>query len=200
MAKKKPSAETKKLNAKEQRQEKLIDKYKKQSRWITWAAIVILLLILFFVFSMGYATNWWQNPSRTSQFSPYSGETTTPAPAGTNTTVGTTGSNGQSSTSQTNSGSSNTTKETTNTTTTTNNNTTTPASSQPSNALLSLNADTGLGTNINETITRAQNLGITYNCRTELLVQVCIFSDGPYTLTTKNLLTGLGITGTSTNF
>lgn len=193
------TANIKKIQSKQQRQEKQLDHYKREARWVTWAAIIILLLIIFFVGSMGYASNWWQNPTRTSQFSPYAADTPQEqASNATETTSNGGDSGGSSTTTRPSTSSTSTTNSTTNNTTTTT--TTNLSSPKPSNGLLTLIAQTATGENINDVINQAKELGVTYNCRTELLVQVCEFSDGPFTFTTKNLVTNLGITGISTNF
>lgn len=205
MAKKTPKANMQKLQAKEQRQEKTIERYKKQAQWITWAVIAILLLILFFVLSMGYASNWWQNPTRTSQFNPLGTDASQQAGTDAQTTgnIGTTNT-GTDTTSRT--GTSSTNNTTRETTSVTNNNTTitTPAppapTPQPSQRLLTLNSNISTGENIDEIIGLANNLGVGVNCRIELLVRVCDFTDGQFTITTKNLITGGGITGINLNF
>lgn len=210
-AKHKPNLEA--LQAKQRRQSRLIDFYKRQHTWVVAGACAIVLLALLFTGLMGYATNWWQNPTKTSQFglTPQTGAGTVDGASSAATPSGTvsTGSGGGSS----QSGGSSTAKETnstttnntstsdkttsTNTTTNTTNNTNTGnTTDEVSSALKTLYNDAGLGSNINDLKARADEQGVGYNCTVTLLtVQECTFSQGGNSFTTKNLITNPAITG-----
>jgi len=205
----KQKAATKKVGldaiAKDQRQErKLIGDMIKRERIMKWILIGIAILLLLLILFLGYATDWLKGISKddavgTTGISAANDANTTPngtagtGSTGTNGTTNNGSTTGTSSTNTTGTNSSNTSKETSSTSTTTNNtttnNTTTPT---PSSSLLSLYTDSSVGDNISGLLDNASLLGISKTCHTEVLIQVCDFTDGNATITTKNLL-GTGI-------
>lgn len=216
-----PKAKTKQpttvatMERKQKKQDQMIEQYKNQRRWITWAACIILVLLFLFTSVMGYATNWWQDPTKTSTLNATptastdtsgTGSTDASTQNGTTTTGGSTKTNTNTNsdtthaTSTTNSTTSNnTTSNTTNTSTTTNNDTTTPSKTGLITQLQQFYDDLNVGGSLNDAITQAQNLGISYSCETQLLtIRVCTFTQGGQTVTLKSLLGNDSITGLST--
>jgi hypothetical protein len=203
------TGELAKVEQKQQRQQKLLDTMEKRERWMKWVIIGLIVLVLLLILFLGYATDWTKGlhkdaatntPTALDSASLPSGGTQ----SGASTVGGSNGSNGSNGGSSANGTTTNsgTAKETTNTSTsntsTTTNNTTTPAGN-PSSGLLSLYSDTSAGDNISQVLDQASTLeGVTKVCHTELLVQVCDFTDGVVTVTTKNLL-GSGLITSVTN-
>jgi hypothetical protein len=202
------------------KQRSLLERYKHQDTRLKWAlggagALIVLLLLL-----LGFATDWTtglRKDKTTKDGTPISsnldalrsqnGTGTNGDGSGTGSTGGTGGNGGSSTTPGSNtSTTTNTTTPgssttTTNNSTTTNNTTTTnpPSTPQPS-GLLSLYANSSVGDSINDILTRGSLLGISGQCHTDILIQVCDFVDGDATVTIKNLLgTGL-VTSITKNF
>jgi len=197
---------------------KLISKMNNREQIMKWALIILAVILLLLVLFAGYATDWMRGLNKdsnsvsptSSQMNGASGRTTTGATgSGSSTTTSNNGGSTDASktgatsgsttntsgTKNTSSTTNNSSKESTSTSsntsmtdTTTNNNTTT----QPSSGLLSLYADSSVGSNISSLLNNASLLGISKNCRNEILIQVCDFTDGNATVTSKNLL-GTGI-------
>lgn len=139
-----------------------IKKYKKQERWLGWVGAAILVLILFLVLSVGYATDWGQNGKGTLR------SATMPAP--------------NSSLNDVDGNKASTTKEI------------------PS-AIKTLLDDTKLGESIHDLLSRAQGLGISSDCVTNiLLVQTCVFKVGDSIVTTKNLIMNGLLSSVNSNF
>lgn len=195
--KSKPTKESlSKLQAHERKQGKLLHMYRQQRAWITGGAIAILILILLLTLTLGYATNWWQDPSKTAlQRFPTTaaGQETVPT-ASSGSSGDTGGGSGTNKTQTTTSGQgANTTNNTTTTTkeTTTNNTTTTTPST-----LQQFYDSLGVGKSIDDAKALANSLGISTSCHTEILVvQVCDFTAGGQTISTKNLMSNGLITG-----
>lgn len=185
----------------------------RNTKWILIGIIVLLLLLMLFV---GYATDWMRGVSKDSSLDAGdtsldatkdsatdtgtgNADTTTNASEGTNTTTGTNRTNSTNTGSSTNRESTSTT-----TTTTTNNNPAPNPSPTPtptvSTGLLDLYLNSSVGDDVSSILSNAQLLGLSQECHNAVLVQVCEFSDGNTTVTTKNLLgTGI-ITSITKNF
>lgn len=208
---------------KEQRAErKMLADMASKERLMQWLMVGVVVLLLLLLLFFGYATDWLRGLSKDSASTPVTStldsasSTNTPGSdaaganggatntgtgatraTGTNTTTNTTTTPGTGTSSTNTSRDTSTSNSTTNNSTTTNN-TTTPT--QPSPGLLSLYADTSAGGDIASVINQAQLLGISKDCRTDILIQVCNFSDGNLSVTTRNLL-GTGIvTSVTKNF
>lgn len=196
--------------AKELKQKKLIDSLRKEEKWMKWAILGALIVVLLLLLFIGYATDWMtglkgssSTPlSSTLDSSSQKAGTGTTNPVAGSTNTGTTSNQGSTSgsnqrtatgtntaTDTTRSNTSTTNSSTTNNTTT---NTTTPAPATPSNGLVSLYTDSTIGEPINNILNRAQSLGIAGTCTDGLLITDCTFAVGDYRITTKNLL-GTGI-------
>lgn len=209
MAKNKSQVDVNALKAKENRQAKKIEEYKKQRRWVAWATGIIAILILLLLGTMGYASNWWLNPTRTSSVTPTSltsgTGSETGGTGGTTSTTGTTGTNSTTNTTTTTPGtnSSNTVERnnssttTNNTTTTTNNNTTTPQQS----ALINLSGLAQVGADLDSVLNQARIAGLNVACQVDILtVQVCTVSDDQGgSIILKRLLGSGNITGVTLN-
>lgn len=185
-----------KLKSEQQRQSKELGRVKRYNRWLMWAGGVLAIVLLLCMLIMGYATNWWQKPVRTSQklsdSGQSSGNTDQTSPAG-----GSGGSTTEraSETSNSSHGSTTTTNNTT-TNTTTNNNTATDSST----VLKKFLDELSLGQNIDEVKAEATRLGIDVDCKTELgLVEVCELSKDGQTITIKALTTNDQISGITAN-
>ena len=177
-----------------------------------WLLIGVIILLLLLILLAGYATDWLNGVSKdaatksptTSLDASTSDDGTT---GGTGTDTATTGTTGTTTTGTNTSGTAtnttgtgtttnNTSRESSNTSSTTNNNTSTTTNTttttSPSSGLLSLYADSSAGDSISDVLNNAALLGVSKDCRNEVLIQVCDFTDGNFTVTTKNLLgTGL---------
>ncbi len=192
---KKANSDIKAMAAKQARQQEQLAAYKKQRQWLTWAAITIAILVLLLIATWGYASNWWLgNATRTSSFTPASQEpdtTSTTNPASTTTNGGTSTTGGGGGTTTTN-----------NSTTTNTSTTTTNTKPSPTSSLIDFLNSTHVGDTVNSTLDRARALGLHASCHTEVLVvQVCeVSDDNGNTVTTKNLLSGDGLTGVTANF
>ena len=215
---------------KERAQQKLINGYKRQQRWLMWAGIVILVLILFLLMVAWYSYGWGNDSTKdalkqntpTTSTGTKSGTGTVSGTTGTSgnggnggsggggtstttgggtTTTGTTDNNTNTSTeersSSTNTSTTTNNSSTTNNSTTTNNNTTT----QPSNGLLSVYSDTNVGETLDSLFNRVSGLGLSANCRIELVVvKVCDVAEGDNVVTIKALVTDNLITSITRNF
>ncbi len=173
------------------RQKKLIERLRKKENWLKWGLIGALILIILLLLFLGYVTDWGMGLKKaTSPLSSDSSQTTngtTPAPNGSG--GGGSGGGGSSGTSTNGQSGTNTTttdRTTTNNSSTTNNNTTT----QAPGLLEMLLSEINLGGNINDVISRANQLGIAVTCTDQLLVKECTFTVGDQTITTKSV-TGL---------
>jgi hypothetical protein len=202
------TSELSKLEKNQSKQQRLIGSLTKREEWMKWAIVALSVLVLFLILFFGYATDWGHGLSKDSDVDGTGTSLDAAKTAdGTGTgasTLGTSGSNGtstngssgtSSNAAKTNSAD-NTAKEststsTTNNSTTTTNNTTTPTT--PTSGLLPLYLDTSIGDNISTVVDSLSSLpGVSQTCHNELLIQVCDFTDGALTVTTKNLL-GTGI-------
>ncbi len=181
-----------KLESKQERQSRLIDKLKQTNRWLLWVAVIAIFLLLLCGLVMGYASNWWNNPEtsdRTSQFESDAQD----GSGGTASTSNRNGSSNSSSTNSSSSGSDKTTSTTKETTVTNNSNTSTDNNKKLLETFLE---EIAVGDNINDTINRANELGIATDCHNTLVaVQECEFTAGDYSVTTRNLITSDSITG-----
>lgn len=208
----------------QQKERKILGSIMRQEQYSKWMLIAIIVLLLLLILFAGYATDWLRGlkkddvgttgiktslDSATTANESTAGSTNSGSGSGSTGGGGTTttGSN-TGSTSTTNTGTTSTARESTNTTTnssttnnsstTTNNNTTTPAEQE--SKLLNLYADTSIGETISSVLNDASLLGVSKECRNEVLIQVCDFRDGDLLVTTRNLLgTGL-ITSITKNF
>jgi hypothetical protein len=207
----------------QQKERKLLGSIMRQEQYSKWLLIAIIVLLLLLILFAGYATDWLRGlkkddtgttgiktsldsattPNESTADSANSGGGGSTGGGGTTTTGSNTG-----STSTTNTGTTSTARESTsattnnsttnNSSTTTNNNTTTPTEQE--SKLLNLYADTSIGETISSVLNDASLLGVSKECRNEVLIQVCDFRDGDLLVTTKNLLgTGL-ITSITKNF
>ncbi len=176
------------------RQKKLIERLRKKENWLKWGLIGALILIILLLLFLGYVTDWGMGLKKTT--TPVTGDSsqtggTTPASTGSGGggsgsnggggSSGTSGTSGQSGTNTTT-----TDRTTTNNSSTTNNNTTT----QTPGVLERLLSEINLGGNINDVISRANQLGIGVSCTDQLLVKECTFTVGGQTIMTKSV-TGL---------
>lgn len=187
------------MQKKQRKQAQVIESYKNETKWVTGAGLAILVFAILSLFTVGFASNWWQTPTAASQFTPIadtSGGTNLQTPT---SSTGSTGSNSSSNGTRstgTNTNASDATHSTSSTNTTTNNTTTASTPTSVPGDLLTLYSDSGLGKSVDTVISQADSLGILHNCHVEILaVQVCEFTLNGSSFTTKNLITGSGITG-----
>lgn len=184
---KRSSVKLNKIEQKQDKQQRTIQKLEKKERFMKWVAIGILILILLALLTAGYATDWTRGLNK----NPIVGTSLTGGLDSAGRPIsGASGSNGTDGSGST------TTSTTTNNSSTTNNSTTNPGDTNSLlDELLNLYNETGAGDNINDIIDRATALGISVDCNNELLVQNCVLSVGDSSFTVRNLLgTGL-ITG-----
>lgn len=208
-----------KLEAEQRKQSRIIAGFKRRNRLFVWLGAAVVVLLLFSIFTMGYASNWWQDPIRTSQFAQDGSDGGSLANEGTSDDTRSTvtsrnggGSNSSSNSRDTTTTNNNTTRETSNSKTETNNTKTTENTSSDSSntdidssdvpsSLQILLDEIDTGDNIDGILARADELGIEPDCHTVLLVvQECTFNVGGHTITTKNLITDDSITGITSNF
>jgi cytoskeletal protein RodZ len=217
----KKETELAQIERKQKSQQKLLTALQRREDWMKWLILALIILILLLILFFGYATDWTRGLRKDATTSTDAGldslkssggGTTSTSGSGsgsTATTPDTGGTGGTSNTSRTstNTGTNNgststntgsTTRESSNTSTTTNNtttnnNTTTPSTPQPNSGLLDLYANASVGDNVSSILDRLPSLvGVSKTCHNEVLIQVCDFTDGNATITTKNLL-GTGI-------
>lgn len=209
---------------KERAQQKLINAYKRQQKWLMWAGIVILILILFLLLVAWYSYDWGNDSTKDAlkQNTP----TTTTKQSGSGTTSGsgsatgtaggnggsggttTTGSGGASTADGTNTAStsseessSTNNSSTTNNSTTTNNTTTNNNTADQPEGLLTLYADSNVGDTLDSVLSNASSLGLGTDCRIELVVvRVCDIAEGDNVVTVKSLITNDLVTSITKNF
>jgi cytoskeletal protein RodZ len=182
-------------NRKINQQKTLLTKYKKEDTRFKWTTGIALCVIAILILAFGFATDWTAGLRKHN----VSTLETTTNPSGTGSTQDTGGaSTDQSSTTDT---SSDTTKTADNTTSTSDSNTSsngsTTASASNSNVsvglssgLASLYTGSSLGNTISSVLQRANQLGLSTSCHTEIIIQSCSFtqSNGTGTVTINNLL------------
>lgn len=187
--------------SKKQRRELNVLKHKEQlMKYGLWGAGIVILLLLLV---LGWATDWTKGLHKDSSVTPNSSLDASKSTEGSASgDAGTASETGTNNTATETGGGTTTDRTTTNNSTTTTNNTTTTTdnTSQPSNGLLSLYSDSNAGRSVNEIIDQAQELGITTECHTEIVVQVCTFIQDGYTIVTKNISGIDGITSITKNF
>ncbi len=199
----------------ENQQKRRIADLKKQDHRLKWATGIACVAVLLLLLLLGVATDWTRGlksatPITSSLDTLRSSDGTGTSGGGSSDTTGSAsstgsggsnGTNGSNGANDTSGGGSTTTTNsstTSNTSSTTNNSTTTPP---PSNGLLSLFADSGVGDNIDNITSKSQILGVSKNCHTDILVQVCDFSDGSGNTMTVRDIVGTGVvTGITKNF
>ena len=179
----KSSADLKKIEQKQERQQKTIQKLEKKERFMKWLAVGVLILILLALLTAGYATDWTRGLKKNASLGNQveggleaAGQPVSKTDSSTNTT-GTTAKETSTSTTTNNSS-----------TTTDNNDTTTDPNKNLIDSLISLYNDTSVGGNVDDLIARAQALGIDVNCGNELLIQNCTFTAAGESIATKNIL------------
>ncbi len=204
-------SQNKKSGSKDQ-QGSSIQNLLRERRWTAWAGGTVLALVLFLALTMGYATNWGMNVSRTAAFTP--SDSTTPsttaqdqgtAQPGSNTgstankSSGTTGTSGTTSSQDKSTSNTSTTTNNSSTTTTTNN---TTSSTDPTSELLQVLKDATSGQDVQTVLNAAKASGLGVDCSNQLiLVQTCkISSANGAAITIKSLQGGNTITGVTANF
>lgn len=196
----------------QRKQQRLLDKMQQREDWMRWLIIGLIILLILLILFFGYATDWTKglrkdaattNDAGTTSATGSGTDSTSTTPAGTGSGSGSTGSNntGTNSTGSTTTGTNSTSKESstsstnTSNTSTTTNNTTTPSD----NAITSLYKSISVGETISSVLDQVP-AGVSTTCHTDILVQICDFTEDGLTVTTKNLLGSGLITSVTNNF
>ncbi len=191
------------IEKKERKQQKLLNKYRQEHKWMLWGGSIVLILVVFLLLSFADANNWGRSDNLRNAGFGSSGtgaedtvDTSIDSVGGIATNGATKSSTGSNS--KETSSSSNTTSTTNNATTTTTNNSSNDG--KPSSSLLSLSSGISNGDGLSSITAQAQNLGLQTTCRTDILaVKVCDFSDSTGTITTKSLLGSDAITSVTSS-
>ena len=198
------------VEQKQKRQQRLLNTMEKREQWMKWLIIGLVILVLLLILFLGYATDWTRGLRKDKDVTGNPDASTmldsTKAKDGANTIgSGANGSNGSGgdggATTNRDSAKDSSTTSTSNTSTTTNNSTTTtdPGTPTDNSDLISLYDGTSLGDDIAKILNSVPPT-VSQSCHTELLVQVCDFTEGDSTVTTKSLLGSGLITSITKNF
>jgi|SRR5581483_5472315 len=199
------------LSRKIRRQQNLLDKYKHRDAKLKWSTGLIGLLAFVLLLLFGFATDWTaglrKSPPSNIGSAPNKSttNTTTPLSAASSNTVGNASDTSvihksSTTTSNTTSTTNSTTSGNTSSTSNTADNGSSSTTNGSSNNLLDLYTNSSAGNSISSVTKQANALGITGNCRTDTLIQVCDFTQNGNTVTIYDVPgTGM-VTGVTKNF